>query len=164
MIIIVFGLPGSGKSYFASRLAKALSAGYINSDLERKKMFAERTYTAAEKLSVYEEMLSRVKEAVKDAKDLVVDATFYKQDIRQKFIEAAKPGTVIFIGIKAGEELTRQRLSKQRKDSDADFSVYKLIRSQWEPMLQEHLVLESTGNNIDEMISTAVAYCKQKQP
>ena len=163
MIIIVFGLPGSGKSYFASRLATAISAGYINSDRKRKLMFAERTYTAAEKLSVYEEMLLLMKEAIKDAKDLVVDATFYKQDLRQKFMEAAERGNIIFIEIKAGEELTRQRLRKERKDSEADFSVYKLIQSLWEPLLQEHLTLESTDSNINDMIRTAIAYIKQKR-
>ena len=32
MIIIVLGLPGSGKTYFASRFAKLIHADYINSD------------------------------------------------------------------------------------------------------------------------------------
>lgn len=36
MIFIVFGLPGSGKSYFASHLAEMKNAQYINFDrLER---------------------------------------------------------------------------------------------------------------------------------
>jgi len=35
MIIIVFGLPGSGKSYFASKLAERINARYINSDVIR---------------------------------------------------------------------------------------------------------------------------------
>ena len=38
MVVIVFGLPGSGKSYFASRLAGIISADYINSDRVRREI------------------------------------------------------------------------------------------------------------------------------
>ncbi|SFP80598.1 hypothetical protein SAMN05444277_10244 [Parafilimonas terrae] len=32
MIVIIAGLPGSGKSYFAGRIAQMLSVAYINND------------------------------------------------------------------------------------------------------------------------------------
>ena len=59
MMIIVSGLPGSGKSYFASRLARKFEATYINSDLMRKKIEAQGRYAFDDKLNVYEEMASR---------------------------------------------------------------------------------------------------------
>ncbi|HUZ58418.1 MAG TPA: AAA family ATPase [Hanamia sp.] len=49
MIVIVFGLPGSDKSYFASRLAKMIHAGHVNSDKVRKEWFKERVYSEDEK-------------------------------------------------------------------------------------------------------------------
>jgi predicted kinase len=45
MTVIVFGLPGSGKSYFATRLAELLNASYISSDQLRMQLYAKRTYT-----------------------------------------------------------------------------------------------------------------------
>ena len=59
MIVIVFGLPGSGKSYFASRFAKVINAGYINSDMIRKEIFEKREYSDQEKKAVYDKCLNR---------------------------------------------------------------------------------------------------------
>ncbi len=61
VIVIVFGLPGSGKSYFASRLAEMLKAEYINSDIVRKQLLTQKTYSEKEKLSVYDSMLEKMK-------------------------------------------------------------------------------------------------------
>ncbi len=156
MVIIVFGLPGSGKSYFASRLAKTISADYINSDLERKKLLAQKTYTEKEKSSIYDHMALIMEQTIQKGKPIVIDATFYKQNLRELFNEKAGDAPPIFIEVFATDEITRQRLSMRRTDSDADYEVYKKIRSQWEPMLTPHLVLESTNDNIDRMIETAV--------
>jgi predicted kinase len=70
MIIIVLGLPGSGKSYFASRFAKLIHADYINSDRIRKSMFPARSYSEREKASVYNEMLELMRQAIRQDKDL----------------------------------------------------------------------------------------------
>ncbi len=163
MIVIVFGLPGSGKSYLASRLATRISAEYVSSDLERKKMFAKRNYSPEEKLLVYEDIFSRMRQALKEHKNMVLDATFYKHDIRKKFIdEAGKSGTIIFIEVEAKESLIRERLNRKREDSEADFKIYNIICSQWEPMHEEHLKLESTNDNIDDMLQQAAKYIKRK--
>jgi predicted kinase len=84
MIVIVFGLPGSGKSYFASRLAKAINARYVNSDKVRKENFEKRIYSDQEKKAVYDKMLEQMKESVKQKKNLVLDATFHKKDRQMK--------------------------------------------------------------------------------
>ena len=76
MIVIVFGLPGSGKSYFASHLASAINAEYLNSDQVRRTMFDRSTYSKKEKLAVYNEMLAQTRQAVSQKKNLVLDATF----------------------------------------------------------------------------------------
>lgn len=48
-----------------------------------------------------------------------------------------------------------------REDSEADFKVYKIIQSQWEPFRGKHLILHSTDDNIKELIEKAVKYLKQ---
>jgi predicted kinase len=158
MVVIVFGLPGSGKSYFASRLAAKMNAGYINSDQVRAEVVHTKTYTEKEKLSVYAEMQARMKEALRQGKNVVLDATFYKNDIRQQFIKAAKPYDIFFMEVIADEAVSRKRLEKKRPDSDADIEVYKKIKQQWEPLNNFHLILQSTSENIEEMISKATEY------
>lgn len=163
MIVIVFGLPGSGKSYFASRLAKVINAEYINSDRVRKEMFQKRVYSDEEKKAVYDKMLDQMKESVKRKKNLVLDGTFHKKAIRKIFVEEMKgKSEIIFIEIQADENIVMERLKKERPYSEADFEVYKLISLQNEPLKEPHLVLKSTDNNIDEMLLKSSEYLKIK--
>ncbi len=153
MIIIVFGLPGSGKSYFATHLADMIHAGYINSDQLRRTMFEKRNYTTDEKMAVYDEMIKQLREAVTQNQNLVIDATFYKKAIREKFVaEVTNRGSLHFIEVSADESLVKERLKRPRKDSEADFEVYQKIKKQWEPLDEDHLVLLSTDDNISEML------------
>ncbi len=157
MIIVVFGLPGSGKSFFAARLAEALVANYVNSDVLRKKMFLERTYSQAEKTVVYDAMVISMKEAIRKKENLVLDATFHKRETRNMFIEKARE-TVFFIEVWAAEAIIKDRLLMSRPFSEADIKVYQLIKKEWEPLRLPHLVLESTNENIDEMLQKAEEY------
>src|SRR5665213_2423132 len=151
MIIIVFGLPGSGKSYFASRLAKVVNAGYVNSDRVRKENFEKREYSDQGKKAVYDKMLEQMKDSVKQKKNLILDATFHKKNIRKMFVEEMKgKGGIFFIEIQADENTTRERLKSPRPYSEADFEIYKLISKQNEPLEEPHLILKSTDGNIDE--------------
>ena len=159
MVVIVFGLPGSGKSYFASRLARLINAEYINSDSVRRTFPDKKTYSLNEKILVYYKMLKRMKEMIKENRNLVLDATFYKSDIRKKFINEVKPNEKIaFIEVRAKETVITERLKKIRTDSEADFEVYKKIKNEMEPLNQDHLILQSTNNNIEEMLHKAAGY------
>jgi len=159
MIVFVFGLPGTGKSYFASRLAKMIGASYVNSDRVRKELFAQRTYSYNEKKVVYDTMLARTKEAIAAGQNLVLDATFHKKETRDTFMkQLSDQGEVFYIGLHSPESTIKDRLKKSRPYSEADFEVYKLIQQQWEPFNEDHLVLESTNNNIEEMLLKAAQY------
>jgi predicted kinase len=156
MIVIVFGLPGSGKSYFAYRLAARLGMGYISSDRLRKRIRGNPGYSENEKMQVYVEMLARMKTAIKFKRDLVLDATFYKEELRRKFRDAAGDDTaIVFIEIRAQERIIAKRLQAEREDSEADIEVYKKIKSQWQPMPDRHLVFRSTNDNIAAMLHKA---------
>jgi predicted kinase len=159
MIVFVFGLPGTGKSFFASRLAKMIDAGYLNSDMLRKQLFAERTYSNHEKKVVYDTMLSKAKEAIATGQNLVLDATFHKKETRDTFMkQLSDQDEVFYIGLYSVESTIKERLKRSRPYSEADFEVYKLIRQQWEPFKERHLLLESTNNNIEEMLLKAAQY------
>lgn len=163
MVAIVFGLPGSGKSYFASRLAGAIDADYINSDRLRKSLIADRTYSDREKDLVYREMLAQTKEAVKENRNVVLDATFYKNESRKLFVaELCDKTTLFFIELFAKEPVAKKRLAKDRPYSEADFTVYRLIRRQWEPMEAPHLLLESRDDNVAQMLRQGLAYIRNQ--
>lgn len=164
MVVIVFGLPGSGKSFFASRLANKMNANYVNSDRVRKELFEKREYTDQEKKAVYTEMLNGMNRAVEQQNDLVLDATFHKKETRDLFINAIKGEAALhFIEVRAHESIIKERLKKERPYSEADLGVYKIISQQNEPLLQPHLILQSTNYNIDEMLNKALTYLNLKR-
>lgn len=163
MVVMVFGLPGSGKSYFASRLAKRIDADYINSDRLRKEMYRNRVYSKQEKESVYAAMMQRMKEDLDQNRNVVLDATFHRKERRQPFIkEMETRGGISFIEIICSENIIRERLKRKRRYSEADFKVYKIISSENEPLMEPHLVLHSTNNNIKEMLEKAYQYLNLK--
>lgn len=162
MIIMVMGLPGSGKSYFAFRLAALIGADYINSDRVRTGLFSRASYSKREKLMVYEEMLARAIRAVHKDKHVVLDATFYTNHIRDLFSAALQDlDELSFIEVVADERLIKERLRSPREDSDANYAVYLEIKEEWEAFNDPHLVLMSANDNIDNMLDEAVRYLQE---
>lgn len=125
-------------------------------------MFENRSYSEEEKLAVYDEMLVIVKEFLAANDNVVLDATFYKDEIRSKFLYELKgDAEVLFIEIRASESIIKERLKGKRPDSEANFATYEKIKKQWEPMLDEHLILQSTNDNISSMMLLGMKYYQQ---
>jgi predicted kinase len=160
MIIVVFGLPGSGKSFFADRLSRRLGAVYINSDQLRNSLGARGRYTVEDKLVIYHGMAARATQYLKKGRTVVIDATFYKEAMINIFLELAKAHLIPinFIKVEANEALIRARLSKPRKDSEANYDVYLKIREQFDEIKVPYLTLQSENDNIDQMLSVALDY------
>lgn len=71
--------------------------------------------------------------------------------------------SILYIEITAKEEIIRERLSKPREFSEADFEVYLKLKTIAEPLKQDHLVLHSDNNNINAMLQDAMEYIKSKR-
>lgn len=148
MIIAFMGLPASGKSFWAKRVSWKIKGKRLSSDLLRKKMFKKRIYSESEKEKVYDEMMKQMKINVKKGKNVVLDATFYKEDLRKKFIEQAEKikQKILFVEVKAKNETVKRRLNKKRKHSEADYAVYLALKRVFEPLKKKHLVVYSDGH------------------
>jgi len=162
MIIIVFGLPGSGKSYFASRLAGNMEASYVSSDVIRKQLFEVIEYSIEEKKMVYEVMMKEMKKCIQLGEDIVLDATFYKESIRNEFISTAHAydERILFIEVRADQQVVLDRLRLKRKYSDADYSVHVHMKKAFQPLEMDHLIIDSTQENIKDMIDVALNYIR----
>jgi predicted kinase len=160
MIIAVLGLPGSGKSYFAEKLSDRVGAVYLNSDQTRNDLGARGKYTAEDKLFIYRVMAEKAGQVLDAGKHVVVDATFYKQDMIDQFKELAKTyaSSVWFIKIEADEDLIKSRLAKPRTHSEADYNVYRKIKQQFEEPQVPYLSLRSENDNVNSMLDQALDY------
>lgn len=159
MLILVMGLPGSGKSYFAKRLAERLDLAYLNSDTVRKESNMMGKYAPGQRFSVYEKMAEKAKTILRENKSLVVDATFQYPESRQLFTKLAEDydSKLVCYYIWAEESLIAERLSQKREDSEADFGVYQKIKSDYAEIDEQCLRIQSTNKNIEQMLSIAIA-------
>lgn len=160
VLVVVMGLPGSGKSYFAKNLAKEIGAEYLGSDDLRKELGLMGQYSMHNKMAVYEEMFRRAKKIHASGKSLVLDGTFFLQQVRDEVIFLAKSLSwkLFLIHVTASEGLIAKRLSKPREDSEADLEVYHKIKSEFEPILEKHLSLRSSNLNLSENLGKAIKF------
>jgi predicted kinase len=160
MIIIVMGLPGTGKTYFAEHLTAHIQAIHISSDKTRNRLQKRGNYAPEDKDQVYREMLVQAEEALKNGQDVIMDATYSQKAHRDEVgMLAQRLATPLhFIQLTADEETIRERTSKERPDSEADFQVYQLIKQSFEPLEIPHLKLHSGQLEIEEMLAIAQNY------
>lgn len=162
MNIIIFGLPGSGKTFFATQLAIKINALHISSDAVRKESKQIGKYDQKTKFSIYDAMLELMETAIKSETNTVLDATFYKEEIRERFKEKCQElhSPIYFIEIRANEALIKERVSKTRPQSEADFEAYLKVKNEFEQLADDHLVLQSDQESINEMLESALTYIK----
>lgn len=160
MLILLSGLPGSGKSTIARAYVARYGGKHLNSDLLRAELGLRGHYQPGEKERVYATMLARTRAVLEAGGDAVVDSTFYRKSIRAPFELAAQElGAVLFrVVVMAAEEAIRRRLSVPRPDSEADFSVYEKIRDQYEPWTEPHLTLWSDTQTLEQLTETLHQY------
>ena len=82
--------PGTGKTTFARALASTLNANHLNSDMVRYASGKRGRYDTASKAVVYNELINRAEGYLKNRQQVIVDATFYKNILREPYIALAK--------------------------------------------------------------------------
>jgi len=145
MLVLIAGLPGTGKTTVAKAFARRSGAVHLNSDTLRLELGLMGHYSPEDKEKVYATLLERARTALLEGKQVVVDSTFFSEKVRAPFQALAEACGVPlrWIEVKAAEQTLRQRLSRPRPDSEADFSVYEKIRDQFEPLPDNRLILNT---------------------
>jgi len=156
MIVIVFGLPGVGKTYFAKALAKSLCWDYYGTDETRRSMSNEVSYSKEEKLKVYDELLTKIS----TDSEIIFDGTFSQKEVRDAFFIRGheQNQTIKFIEISCDELVIKKRLQSKRPDSDADYSIYQLLKKKFQPLEGPYLSLRSDILSLEEMVHKAEQY------
>ncbi len=163
MVILVFGLPGTGKTFFSEILAERKNAVHLNTDIIRGKLSLKGRYDEKTKQQVYNELFKKTQMELKKGANVIVDGTFHKSGWREQLekLVAELHHKIYFIEIKASEETARKRLSKKRKHSVADIDVYKKINDKFESFNKDFLELWSDKEAIESMIKKAEDYISE---
>ena len=161
MLVLVCGLPASGKSTISRNIAKNLKATSLSTDIIRKKLFKNPTYTSEEKRIIYKAMLLVAEYLLRSDRNVVLDGTFYKRSLRNQVYEVTKKtgAKLAIVECQASKNNIKRRMGRRagRKNdpSDANYDVYKKIESDFEPIRRKHLVLDtskSKQSNQEELV------------
>jgi predicted kinase len=163
ILIVIFGLPGTGKTTFATALSNQLGIKHFNTDIIRSLSGKSQQYDKENKALIYDEILKLTRLEFEKGKSVIVDATFYKKKLRKRFKVLAQKydASVKWIEVCAGEEVVKKRVSKKRPYSEADFAVYQMIKSQFEPMEEKYIQLFSGQEEMPDLIEKAIKFIKQ---
>lgn len=158
MLLLIAGVPGSGKTYFARHLAEAIGATHLNTDELRKELGLQGAYAPEDKQRVYDELKNRTRTELEAGKTVIVEATFHRADRRQVFYTLAEALDVplLLFEIRVEEAIALARVSRPRTDSEAGPAVYRKIKTTFEPIRRPHRTLWSTNSNIETLVAIAV--------
>ena len=153
-LVVLSGLPGTGKSHFARQLARRLPLVVIGSDRARKALIPMPEYTREEHLRVFSACHQVIEDLLGEGWTVVFDATNLTEGFRQPLLNLARrrgaPTHIILF--KAPLKVIRRRLQDRAAglgtdgSSDADWSVFSLLRTGQEPIRDAHWVIDSSKN------------------
>lgn len=166
-LVLVGGLPGTGKSTIAKGLmANGWLDRVVDTDRVRKELaglsdddvardnFESGIYTEEWTEKTYEACLDRARAALADGGRVAVDASFRSEARRRQFVELGlSMGTPpVFLECVLPEPVALERLASRHGDvSDADAEIYQKMKGSWEPTSARsercRLVLPTTGTH-----------------
>lgn len=160
VIIVVTGLPGTGKTALAETLARMRGCCHLNTDVIRAELGKQGQYDAATKILVYAALLQAARQYLAAGEDVLLDGTFFRQELREPIHKLGLEFSVktLWIELGANEEVIRKRVAVQRPYSEADFSVYEALREQYEPLVYPRLILRNEQHSLAELAGVAQAY------
>jgi predicted kinase len=163
VLVMVSGLPGTGKSFFSRKLAERLPFIILESDEVRKKLFPNPTYSPAESTRVFREIDQRLEELLLQGASVIHDATNLKEKHRQSISKIAKScgAKIITVLVEAPEELIQKRLKirgtqpENHDKSDADWKVYGRMKATAEKIRFPHFTV-NTARDITPAIDKII--------
>jgi predicted kinase len=162
-IIVVSGLPGTGKSYFCKKLAERLPYLILESDALRKQLFPSPTYSAEESAYLFSTIHHLIQGLLKKGVPVILDATNLSERHREHLYSIAERSNarLVLVNVKAPPDLVKKRLKARMKavnsgdNSDADWAVYEKMRPAEEKISRRHFTAD-TSRDITPVIDKIV--------
>jgi len=159
--IVVSGLPGTGKSYFCSKLAERLPFITLESDALRKTLFSSPTYSSQESSHLFRAIHYLIEGLLKRGMPLILDATNLSERYREHLYNIADRLNIklILVRVEAPPDVVYERLkarSEGTKDnSDADWTVFQTMKPTVQKICRNHYAVD-TSRDISPVLDKIV--------
>jgi len=166
VFIAVSGLPGTGKSYFCSKLAERLPFIILESDALRKALFSPPSYSSQESSRLFQACHSLIERLLKRGISLILDATNLSERYRERLYNIADrlEAKLILVRVEAPPEVVHERLKTRRGDSgnksDADWEVYQRMKPTVQKIRRNHYAVD-TSRDITPVLDKIVREVKR---
>jgi hypothetical protein len=144
-LILMSGFSGSGKTWLAERLASAMGAIHLRSDVERKRLaglgehassgssVGEGLYAADIDLRTYQRLAECAADVLSGGFTAIVDATFQRRADRERFVSLAADceAPIALVRCRAPEAVLRARiLGRAESGNDASEAGLAVLERQ----------------------------------
>lgn len=151
-LLMLAGLPGSGKSTFASEVVARQPFLVLESDRLRKTLVRQPEYTADEHSRVFRSCHRLIDEFVGKGYPVMLDATNLSQRNRRPVIAIARRHDVplAIVVVTAPPEVVRRRLMGRENGmdpetwSDAGVDIYARMAPAWQPVRRPHFEVDTS--------------------
>lgn len=161
VLVMLTGLPGTGKSHLARCLAEVLPFVIVESDRVRKTLFPDAQYSGEESHWVHRTCHALMEKLLKKGTRVIYDATNLHERHREQVYRLADEVGVKLIVVKVivPEALVSARLHDRQEGkeedeeaSDADWRVYRRMARDMDPIRRNFVVVD-TSKDLDESIT-----------
>ena len=135
-LILLSGLPGTGKTTFARALSERLAFEHVESDAIRRGLAPHPRYTSGESGAVFARAEASARAALTAGRHALLDATNLTQRDRKRFVRLAETlqAPIVAVRVTAPEATIRARLHPPREGfSQAGVDIYELMRDRGQP-------------------------------
>ena len=151
-LLMLAGLPGSGKSTFAARVKEQHPFVGVESDRVRKELVSKPQYTPGEHSRVFRACHRLVEEFLTAGYPVLFDATNVTEKNRRPIYRIATNlcAPLAIVVVYAPPEIIRERMDARESGrgaaswSDAGWEIYSRMAPVWQAVKRPHIVVDTS--------------------
>ena len=167
-LVVLCGLPGTGKSYFAGKLSERLELVVLETDRLRKALVSRPKYTRGEHARVFAVSHLLIEEYLSRGCRVLFDATNLTERAREPLytISERLGCPLVIVSFTAPVQLVKSRLARRAGGSsagdysDATWVIHSRMRPFEEPVQRPHLTVDSSrdiGPVLEQVVALVAA-------